>query len=212
MYLLGKDDSWKMEFHERPKSRRKVKIIRTTTIEPYVKDYCFFTLAPLYVHAGVMYSMPDQFEIEAGEQDRVLVNYQRTIINGLGSWGNLVEGISSNVWDDFCHYLSTVLFVSFDKKLVWMARSHDLDVEGTDNSGRILSPGRLPVRLKVFLPDGNRGRMFIKGGCPAKLWMDKPQREICKMADKILNCHGRIEDASLIFLRRRNLTLRQLLT
>lgn len=195
MYLLGKDDSWKMQFHERPKSRRQVRTIRTTTIEPYVKDYCFFTLAPLYVHAGVRYSMPDQFEIEAGKQDRVIVDYQRVVVSGLGSWGTIIEGISSNVWDDFCHYLSTVLFVSAEKKLVWMIRSHDLDVEGTRDSEHIVSPDHLPVRLKVFLPDGNKGRMFVKGGYPAKLWMDKPHPEIRQMADKVLNCHGRIEDA-----------------
>jgi hypothetical protein len=195
VYLLGKDDSWKKEFTEKARAdRRKVRMIRTTTIEPYLKDYAFFALSPLYVHAGVRYSMPDQFEIEAGPQQRVVVDYQRTVIAGLARWGSLVEGIDVKVWDDFCHYLSTVLFVSFLKSIVWQVRAQEMSVEGT-SSGIVVNPRQLPVRLRVFLPDGNLGRMRLRAGYPAKLWWDEPHPKICGMANKVLKAKGRIEDA-----------------
>lgn len=195
MYLLGRDDSWKHEFKQRVRAgRRKVKTIRTTSIEPYLKDYTFFTLAPLYVIGGVGYSMPDQFELEAGEQKRVVVDYQRTVIGSLGKWGRFVEGINSAVWDDFCHYMSTALFVSFTRKLVWQVRSHAIDVEGTASRDSIVSSNKLPVRLTVFLPDGNRGRLNVRGGYPAKLWWDKPHPTIVEMSKTILSCGGNIND------------------
>lgn len=194
MYLLGRHDSWSKEFSEKVKARRRnVRVIRTTSIEPYLKDYSFFALSPLYVHAGVGYSMPDQFELEAGSQDRLIIDYQRTVIGGLKKWGHFVEGIRNKVYEDFCHYLSTVMFVSVPKNVVWQIRAQDINIEGTD-AQVVIDPKRLPVRLRVFLPDGNRGRMFIKSGYPAKLWWDRPNATIIEAATAILRCHGRIED------------------
>lgn len=196
MYLLDKDGKWSRKFSEKTRvDRRKVKLIRTTTIEPYLKDYSFFALSPLYFYAGVGYSMPDQFEIEAGPQDRIVVDYQRTVIGGVKRWGPFVEGIATAVWEDFCHYMSTVMFVSFAKGIVWQVRTHDISVEGT-SSNLIVDPDNLPVQLRIFLPDGNMGRMFAKGGCPAKLWWDDPHPVMVEAARKILSHKGRIEDAS----------------
>jgi hypothetical protein len=197
MYLLGRGDQWKKEFsHKTRAGRRKVQMVRTMSIEPYLQEYTFFTLAPLYVHAGVGYSMPDQFEIEAGEQKRLLVDYQRTVVAGLGRWGRYVEGLATEVWDDFCHYLSTVLFVSFTKQVVWQVSAQAINVEGTADVGAVVRPRQLPVRLTVFLPDGNRGRMNVKGGYPAKLWWNKPHQRIVEMSDMVLKCQGRIESGS----------------
>lgn len=196
MYLYGRDDQWSKEFTERTKAtRRKVKTVRTTSIEPYLDDYSFFTCAPLYVHARVGYSLPDQFEIEAGPVPRLVVDYQRTIIGGIGDWGRYVEGIANEHWDNFCHYLSTVMFLSRPKQLVWVVRAQDLDVEGTAVSD-IVTSNALPVRLKVFLPDGNKGRMYMRGGYPAKLWWEKPHKKIVEMSQDVLTCEGRIDDAS----------------
>ncbi len=195
MYLLNKDDSWKKEFDEKPTSRRKVRTIRTTTIEPYLPDYAFFTLAPLYVHAGVRYSMPDQFEIEAKPQNRIAVDYQRMVIGGLGAWGRFVEGIDVEVWEDFCHYLSTCMFVDSGKRqLVWQIRWKDIGVEGTTPQA-VVDPKNLPVRMRVFMPDGNRCRMNVKAGYPAKLWWSKPHPTLVEASKKILSCKGRIDHA-----------------
>jgi hypothetical protein len=68
-----------------------------------------------------------------------------------------------------------------------------INVEGTDESA-VVQPHNLPVRLCVFLPDGNRGRMFVKGGYPAKLWWDRPHEKIKEMSEAVLKCRGRIED------------------
>lgn len=193
MYLLGKDNEWSREFGATPKPRRNVAITRTLSVAEYIKDYTFFTFAPLYVHAGVRYSMPDQFEAESGEQDRILVDYRRTVISGLGKWGALIEGIRNETWPAFCRYLMTVLFTSINKELVWFIRSQQIDVEGTDASV-IITPGGLPVQLTVFLPDGNKARMRLKGGYPAKLWWDKPQANIVEAAGAILRCKGKIEN------------------
>lgn len=196
MYLLGASDSWKREFVERACARRKVKIVRANTIEPYLEDYTFFSLAPLYVHGGIGYSMPDQFEIEAKEQRRLVVDYQRTVIGSLGRWGSIVEGIDREVWDDFCHYLSTCMFVDFGKRqIVWQVRAQEIDVEGTRPTA-IVDPSKLPVRLRVFMPDGNHGRMFVKGGLPAKLWWGGAHPKVVSAAKTILKCHGRIDHAS----------------
>lgn len=193
MYILRSDDRWKKEFSETPvNKRRKVKRIKTTTIEPYLKDYSFFILSPLYVFAGIRYSMPDQFEIEAGPQDRILVNYQRIIINGLGAWGKFVEGISNEVWEDFCHYMSTVGFLNLKKRLYWQVRWQDIDLEGT-NDNFILNPTSLPVKVRVFLPDGNKGRMFLKAGYPAKVWWDKPHHKIVEAANKLFKTEGKLD-------------------
>ena len=192
-YLLRKrGDEWKREIQDRPRPRRKVRVIRTRTVEPYLNDYAFFAIAPLYVHAGVEYSMPDQFELEAGEQDRLIVDYQRTVIGGLGRWGRFVEGIHQSVWEDFCHYLGTVMFFSHEKQVVWQIRAQDINVEGTTQSA-VFDSRRLPVRLRVLLPDGNRRRMFVKGGYPAKLWWDKPHPRMVAAAQAILSCRGRID-------------------
>lgn len=192
-YLLGrKDDNWTREIHDRPRPRRKVRVVRTHTIEPYLEDYAFFALAPLYVHAGVGYSVPDQFELEAGNQDRLIVDYQRIVIGGLARWGQFVEGIRREVWEDFCHYVGTVLFYSHEKGVVWQIRSQDINVEGTAQQ-MIIDPKRLPVQLRVFLPDGNLGRMCIKAGCPAKLWWDDPHPRMVAAAKTILQCRGKID-------------------
>lgn len=147
------------------------------------------------MHAGIRYSMPDQFEIEVGPQDRVIVDYRRTVIQGLGQWGRFVEGIASNVFEDFCHYMGTALFVSFSKQIVWQVRLQEFGVEGTTESA-VVNPKQLPVRLRVFLPDGNKGRMYAKSGYPAKLWWDKPHARIVEMSNQVLQAHGRLDDAS----------------
>lgn len=196
MYLLASNDKWKQEFSKRVRAeRRKVDIIRTTNITPYLRDYAFYMLSPLYVHAGIGYSLPDQFELEAGDQNRIIVDYQRTVIGGLGKWSSYIEGISLNVWEDFCHYLNTCLFVSLLKSVVWQIRSQFVNVEGTDESS-VIRPNDLPVRLCVFMPDGNKGRMCVKGGYPAKLWWEKSHPEVFEMSKIVLECKGRIEDAS----------------
>ncbi len=193
MYILGRKDSWKKEFEDRPRPRRKIKRIKTTRIEPYLNDYAFFALSPLYVHAGVAYSMPDQFELEAGPQDRILVDYQRVVIGGLGRWGHFIEGMHKDVWEDFCHYLGTVMFYSERREVIWFIRPQEINMEGTKNN-TVVDPSRLPVRLRVFLPDGNKGRMYIKSGYPAKLWWNKPHAKVIEAAEAVVACKGRIED------------------
>ena len=192
MYLLGCKDRWDKEFAETPKERRKVKRIRTTNITPYLKDYTFFALSPLYVYAGVSYSMPDQFEIEAGPQDRILVDYQRDVIGGVGKWGRYIEGISTTVWEDFCHYLGTVMFYAEHKGLVWFIRHQEINLEDTSNKA-IIDPSRLPVRLHVFMPDGNKGRMFAKAGAPATLkWLDAHPK-VVEATKIVMSKKGRID-------------------
>lgn len=194
MYLLGRKDKWTREFGERiTPERRKVQIARTTTIEPYLRDYEFFSLAPLYVYAGVRFSIPDQFELEAGTKKRLVVDYQKTVLDNLGRWGQFVEGIEKDAWEPFCRYLTTLLFMSAQKRLVVQIRSKELCVEGTQQ--KIVTPGSAPVYVRVFMPDSNKARMTVKPGHPATLHWINPHPKIVEMADAILTCHGRIEDA-----------------
>lgn len=196
MYLLGTDDTWNKEFSKKAEAtRRRLRVVRTTNIVPYLKDYRFFVLSPLYVYAGVRYSLPDQFEAEAGAQDRILVDYRREVIGGLGNWSGLIEGIRVGAFEDFCHYLSTLLFVSVPRKIVWQLRQQDIAIESTD-AAAVIAARRAPVRISVFLPDGNRGRMRLTTGLPAKLWWDKPHNKILEMSKQVLGVCGRIEDAS----------------
>ena len=170
-------------------------MLRTSKIEPCIEEYAFFVMSPLYVHAGVHYSLPDQFEIEAGPQKRIVVDYQRQVIGNVGKWSSIVEGIDIEAWDDFCHYLTTVMFVSQIKGIIWQLRYHDIDVEGTKVMS-IVDPQKLPVRVRAFLPDGNKGRMQLKAGYPAKLWWDRPHQALVAAAEKILKVRGHIEDES----------------
>lgn len=192
MFILNQRDKWNLEFAERARvDRRRVPITRTTQIDSYLKDYEFFTLAPLYVHAKVNYSMPDQYEKENGQKQRIVVDYRRVIIDGLGKWGQIVEGIERGAWLEFSQFVMSSLFVSLEQSLVWQSRYQNIGLEGT--ASRIAAPGRLPVSLWVFAPDGNRGRMIVKTGCPATLHWTPPNPKIVQMAEIVLKCKGRID-------------------
>jgi len=195
VYLFGLDDKWHREFAEKTRPRRKVQIKRAQSIEPYLEDYAFFTLAPLYVYGGIGHSLPDQFEIEAGERKRIIIDYQRTVIGGLGRWGSIIEGIEQTAWEPFCRFLFSCLFVdSGPRQIVWQIRAQHIEVEGTRPSV-LLDEHKLPVHLRVFLPDGNRGRLHVKGGLPAKLWWGPPHPKMVEASSIILQYHGRIDHA-----------------
>ena len=69
-----------------------------------------------------------------------------------------------------------------------------IEVEGTRPSV-LLDEHKLPVHLRVFLPDGNRGRLHVKGGLPAKLWWGPPHPKMVEASSIILQYHGRIDHA-----------------
>lgn len=195
MFILSKsDDSWKREIKDTLNvQRRKVKLIKTSNVMQYAKEYTFFTLAPLYVHAGISYSMPDQFEHEAGTSvDRFVIDYQQTIIGGLGRWGQFIEAMAHEPWEVFFKYMATAAFASFEKKKVWFTRWHVLKVAEASDSNIITSSADT-IRLFVFLPDGNAGRMHASGGLPAKLWWEDPHHKIVEGANKILNVRGNLQ-------------------
>lgn len=195
VYLLGRNDSWKQEFkHPTRLRRRSVRMVRTTNVEPYLTDFRFFTCAPVYVHAGIGCSIPDQFEIEAGERERIVVDYQRTVIDSLGDWGSYIEGIHRSVWDDFCHYVTTLMFVSVGRRVLWQIRWFDIAIEST-TARSIIRPSDTPVRLCVFVPDGNCGRMNVVTGAPAALKWERPHALMRNVAEKVFSCKGHIEDA-----------------
>lgn len=191
MYVLNMDDSWSLDHNgDVRREARPVKRIRTTDIRPYLQDYTFFTLAPVYVYGGIACSILDHFEMEHGARDRVLVDYQRVIIQGLGRWGQFVEGIANSSWDQFCHYVTSLGFYSQQRGLYWQIYSRILGLE--DPSARIIDPRKLPVRMQVFLPDGNRNRLCIVSGLPATLWWDQPQPLITEAGSRILTQHGQL--------------------
>lgn len=193
MYLLGQNDSWKKEFVERACPRRAVPRFSAGDLRPYAAAHRLFTLAPLYVYAGVSYSLPDHFEAEAGKRDRLLIDCTRLIFDGLGGWGSILEAWPEDSWADFCRYLYTSVFVAADKQQVWMVRQHLLVLTGTDRA--IVSPGEDFVPVVVFLPDGNLRRLNVASGCPARFYWGPPQEALIKAGEKILRCRGRLDGA-----------------
>ena len=193
MYLLNKDDQWGKSFSDKPRPRRKVKLYRSEPASSLVQGRRFFTAAPLYVDANVNYSLPDQFEGEFGEKERIIVDYQREVIGGLGAWGSLIEGIDETAWDDFCKYVMTTMFISRAKGLIWQVRYKEIDVEDPIER-TIVNTASLPIRLRIFLPDGNKARMAVRAGCPAKLRWIAPQQDMIDAAKAILSCKGKLNE------------------
>lgn len=195
MFIRNSDDTWSREIHDtRRAQRREIKTIRPASVREVVGQYAMFSLAPLYVHAGIAYSIPDQFELEAGIQDRVIIDYRKTVISGVYNWGRYVEAINLEAWDAFAGYVSTLGFYSANKNLVWFTHSRIIDVEDIGED-LILTSSALPARVQVFLPVGNKGKLNIVPGLPAKLVWDTAPSHIVDCAQKILTSRGRIDRA-----------------
>jgi hypothetical protein len=199
MLTLGLNEQWNEKDKGRISPRRDVPIQRVTTIAPLVEDFSFFTLAPLYVFAGIGISLPDQFEMLTERRRRIIVDYQRKIFRGLGGWGSLIEGIETapggkskyddktndldtSTWTAFCAFLQTCGFTDVKKRTYWQTWAQPIALERPEQS--IVQSSDRHVLVMVIMPDGNRGRLNVKPGFPAEFYWEPPRAEIIQTAEK----------------------------
>lgn len=201
MITQGLHDSWKETDKSKVAVRRTVPIQKVNSIAQLASDYSFFTLAPFYVYAGIGVSLPDQYEMLNGQVKRFIVDYQRTVFEGLGGWGTYIEAIETvpypkewkdevgntvkvqgSVWEDFCDFLQTCGFVDEKREIYWQTWARPISVERPES--RIVSPSDAQVTVMVVMPDGNKGRLNVKPGLPARFYWEKPKPQIVETANK----------------------------
>lgn len=198
MFIRNADDVWASAISDkRTRQRRDVPIVRPDRIAPLLATHAFYTAAPLYMYAGVSYSLPDQFEIEAGQQDRLVVDYRRDLISGLGNWGHYLEAMPLDVWESFSHYMLTSGFFSVGKRIAWFVAPTPLRIADISKPGEIVSTAQIVLPITVFLPTGNRGKLVLSPGMPvgspATLSWNKADDNVVEAAEKLLSRKGRID-------------------
>lgn len=137
-----------------------------------------------WLHLGCVYELLristdviSQFQIENKQPHLHVESYSfdRTWIEGLQSWGTMIQGVDVVQAENLVRWLLNQLFVRRSQKTWWRLRRERILV--SDPSQPLSSNPADQISVSVFLPLGNRGITCLdtSGTCP-RIWFNSQVR------------------------------------
>jgi len=165
---------------------------RATTAKR-LSDYSgikFFTIGPVYITASIPFDIVEDYKVRLKYTGpRLLLNFNHSIVDGIGSWCNLLEGVGAQAFDTLTRFVITQSAIRRATKELWGAVYQDvtiIDPCAVDNNA--VTPIGGTATIRVFLPCGNKYRLTVaKAGSSIVLKREPPLLTRIKEAKIALN-------------------------
>ena len=159
-----------------------------------LSDFRMFSLGPIYTHCNVPFDIIGEFRADmekGGERydgPRIVLEFKSSVIEGLGDWSHIVEGIWSGPtgYDKLVKYMTSQNIRQKDSRQFWTFKYVELAIPDPMAVDRHeydpFDPSKRAV-VGVFLPSGNTYQV-VNAPCldypPIKLYRCTPDEKMVK--------------------------------